>query len=937
MSKVGHYFLQVVSIIILLCILSGPTVYAKEESRILVLVSLNVTYPYVKSKVDGLAFEGARNPKTILLDIHSFEDNPFTDPDKLHHYYSTTAEHLKNSSPDVIAITGSPSLFSFYNNYLYPIMPDVPMVGETSRAPKNLKPAAYSFIENYQNISKTIDIALKITHPKTIYLIGDAQHKESKAYMQLAQDYLNKTTKVNVEFLDMPFDELLKLAKKLPEDSIAFYNLIFTDGLGKRVVPMKALKTIAEQVSFPIFAFHETMIGSGAIGGFVAKGEDVGIQLIQESMLALDSGPFSPPRIVPAVSAALFDGYYMDKFNIPVSKLAEEAEVINLPPGLMEQYKNEITIISLVIFIMAFMLILLFYSYRQKGQFAAKLSMINKDLEYLIHTRTIKLKKANIEAFQAKKIAEQANKAKSEFLANMSHEIRTPMNAIIGMTDVLSQTQLSSKQTKQISLVTNASQNLMSILNDILDFSKIEAGKLLIDPVEVNLCQLMDETIDLFKFQADMKQLKLIKEFNLSRTMLFTIDEVRIRQVLNNLLSNAIKFTHSGNVTLSCDSKLLDKRTDNNRAIIHIIVKDTGIGIADDKLKTIFASFEQGEMGTTRVYGGTGLGLSISQQLLKLMGGEISVISRLDQGSEFHIYLELDCRVDESFTRQNTEQQSLSLLADKQQRGMQKAYSSIKLLLVEDDKFNQTVALAMLEETLGISHIELAQNGQQALEMYQQKISMHSAYDLIFMDCQMPVMDGYQATQEIRSFEEKNHLSRVAIVALTANALKSDRDKAIKADMDNFIDKPYTSEDLKKVIGQWFCSHKGKSELKTHQQEDLLNLNVLYSSLQQGEKTSAKILLKIMQRYIESSEKLMLLLKEGIKNKDLDSLLSVSHTFKSASSMLGASRPTVQLKQIESICRSSHWDKQLEIQVSQVEENYKKTIQLLELEIDKIC
>ncbi|MCU7837510.1 MAG: GGDEF domain-containing protein [gamma proteobacterium symbiont of Taylorina sp.] len=376
---------------------------AKDEVRILVLLSLDITYPYVKSKVDGLAFEGTRNQKTVLLDIQSLEDKRFTDADKLHHYYRKKAEQLKISNPDAIAISGSPVIFSFYNKYLYPLMPDVPMVGETRIVPEEHKPDAYSFIEYHQNIPKTIDMALELTDPKTIYLIGDATHSGSRLSMKLVKDYLHRVTDIKIEFLNMPFQDLQKTAKTLPKDAIGFYNLIFSDGLGNLILPKHALKIIADQVPFPIFAFHDSLIGSGATGGLVTKGEDVGIQIIQETLLALDKGPFNPPRIVPAKSSIIFDRSYMDRFNIVRSKLPENAEIINTTPSLMDKYKIEIIVFTLIIFIMAFMLTLLFYYYRQKEMFVAKLSIINKELEHRIDARTINLKKAN-ETLQRKEL-----------------------------------------------------------------------------------------------------------------------------------------------------------------------------------------------------------------------------------------------------------------------------------------------------------------------------------------------------------------------------------------------------------------------------------------------------------------------------------------------------------------------------------------------------
>jgi len=388
--------IQLLSLLILFTTLTGNgLLYAKDETRVLVLLSLDVTYPYVKSKVDGLAYEGARNPETILLDIQSLEDERFSDPDKLDHYYKTKAEQLKNSKPDVIVVSGSPVIFSFYNDYIYPIMPDVPMVGETRTIPGDHKPPAYSFIQYMQNMPKTVEMALKISRPKTVYLIGDATHPGSQLSMDLVAKSIPKDADVKVERLDMPFQELMEEVKKLPKNAVGFFSLIFSDGRGNRMVPEKALQRIADQARFPIYAFHETMVGSGAAGGVVAKGEDVGVQMLQEGMLALKSGPFSPPRVVPAVSTLLFDWHYLDKFGVSLDELPEDAEVINLKPDLLDEYYFEILAGVLVIIIQSILVALLVLYSRQKQKLTTELSTVNQNLEQRISRRTRTLTELN--------------------------------------------------------------------------------------------------------------------------------------------------------------------------------------------------------------------------------------------------------------------------------------------------------------------------------------------------------------------------------------------------------------------------------------------------------------------------------------------------------------------------------------------------------------
>jgi diguanylate cyclase (GGDEF)-like protein/PAS domain S-box-containing protein len=367
---------------------------ADQEIRVLVLLSLDVTYPYVKSKVDGLAFEGARQSNTILLDIQSIEDQRFTNPQKLHRYFSTRAEQFRNSQPDLILVSGSPVIFDFYNNYIYPLMPDVPMVGETRSVPENHRPQAYSFIEYAQNMPRTIDIALSAVKAKKIYLIGDASHPGSRLSMDMVENSLPPDIGIPVERLDMPFTQLLTKIASLPSDSVGFFSLIFSDGEGNHIIPETALEKISKAASFPIFAFHETMIGSGATGGMVAKGEDVGIQLLQEGLLALESGPFNPPRIVSAKSTLLFDWKLMQKHDIDSNKLPPQIELIGKQTTLLEAHFYEIIIGGTVIIIQGIMVILLILKVRQNQALTNELEQTLLLQEERINERTHKLKKA---------------------------------------------------------------------------------------------------------------------------------------------------------------------------------------------------------------------------------------------------------------------------------------------------------------------------------------------------------------------------------------------------------------------------------------------------------------------------------------------------------------------------------------------------------------
>jgi PAS domain S-box-containing protein len=494
------------------------------------------------------------------------------------------------------------------------------------------------------------------------------------------------------------------------------------------------------------------------------------------------------------------------------------------------------------------------------------------------------LEEASARANAMKAQAELANHAKSEFLANMSHEMRTPMNGIIGMTELTLDTDLTGIQRENLEMVKLCADNLLELINNILDLSKIEAGRLQLEETGFNLAEVLAKTMNSFANEARKKRLALVHRIAPETPLALRGDAFRLRQVIVNLVGNALKFTDSGEISLLVEPETIDNGAGekHRHCRLRFSVSDTGIGIRHDKLDVIFENFSQADGSTTRKYGGTGLGLAISRHIVEMMGGRIRVESEPGKGSVFHFTARFAVdTVPYGHVELSAPEEGISPSSERAGIGCGMPVRPLRILLAEDNEVNRKLLIRLLEKRGHVA--DVVNSGKEALKVLKER-----RFDLVLMDVQMPEMDGLEATALIRKGDAPGIDREIPIIALTAHAMKGDRERCMAAGMNGYVAKPLVVQELFDVIESCAMWRREPVDSITPTTEEETGIDV--SGLMHRLDGDVELIRDLWQAFIEDAPRRIQALKGALEKNDAQLAERQAHTLKGAAGNVGAER-----------------------------------------------